>query len=225
MPPCLLLTAREAPKGAPDRSAGSRLGEADIWLCRVLKPPRETRAWDRTPLGPKTASQVRRAARAGREGFGKALASSRNQRYRRCTGRLNATQPGVICRQPSVHTWIGPHVQANRRRVATPHFIHKKGVKFPLTPWSYLGKRARSEARIRWRAAQITLIRSGARCCALQHSRVYLAGLRGGRLPRSRPRRRHQAPRLHPMRASRVTSFIPVSSWIWIKPLPFAPSP
>ena len=172
MPPCLLLTAREAPKGAPDRSAGSRLGEADIWLCRALRPSRETRAWDRTPLGPKTAPHIRRAARAGSEGFGKALASSRNQRYRRCTGRLNATQPGVICRQPSVHTWIGSHVQANRRQVATPHFIHKKGVKFPLTPWSYLGKRARSEARIRWRAAQITLIRSGAGCCALQHLHV-----------------------------------------------------
>jgi hypothetical protein len=129
-------------------------------------------------LGPdatraKTAPQVRRAARAGREGFGKALASSsHNRRYRRCTGRLNATQPGVICRQPSVHTWIGPPVQASRRRVATPHFIHKKGVKFPLTPWSYLGKRARSEARIRWRAAQITLIRSDAGCCALQHLHV-----------------------------------------------------
>ena len=185
MPPCLLLTARKAPKGAPDRSAGSRLGEADIWLCRVLRPSRETRAWDRTPLGPETAPQVRRAARAGREGFGKALASSHNQRCRRCTGRLNATQPGVICRQPSVHTWIGPHAQANRRRLATPHFIHKKDVKFPLTPWSYLGKRARSEARIRWRAAQITIIRSGAGCCALQHWRACFAGLRWERLPRS----------------------------------------
>jgi len=40
------------------------------------------------PLGPETAPLIRRAARAGREGFGKALASSRNRRYRRCTGRL-----------------------------------------------------------------------------------------------------------------------------------------
>src|SRR5664279_2513764 len=63
MPRCLLLTARVVPIGTPDRSAGARLGEADIWLCRVLKPSRETRAWDRTPLGPKTASLVRRALR------------------------------------------------------------------------------------------------------------------------------------------------------------------
>jgi hypothetical protein len=172
MPPCLLLTAR----GGAERHARS--------ICRLppggsgylAMPCLETVPGNKS-LGPdatraKTAPQVRRAARAGREGFGKALASSHNRRYRRCTGRLNATQPGVICRQPSVHTWIGPPVQASRRRVATPHFIHKKGVKFPLTPWSYLGKRARSEARIRWRAAQITLIRSDAGCCALQHLHV-----------------------------------------------------
>jgi hypothetical protein len=223
MPPCLLLTARVAPIGTPDRSAGSRLGEADIWLCRVLKPSRETRAWDRTPLGPKTASWSA-AHCAGREGIGKTLAPSGIRRYPRCTGRLNATQPGVICRQPSVHTWIGLPAQAKRRRLATPGFIHKKDVKFPLTPWSYLGKKARSEARIRWRAAQITLIRSVACCCAPQHWRACFALSGAEPRPKSQRPPCHQALRLHPTRAWQGTSFIRVSSWIWIKPSRFAPS-
>jgi len=57
------------------------------------------------------------------------------RRFRRCTGRLNATQPGVNGRQHPVHTWIERSVQGKRRGAATVAFIHEKHIKMPLTLW------------------------------------------------------------------------------------------
>src|SRR2546423_512739 len=68
--------------------------------------------------------------------------------FRRCTGRLNATQPGVFSRQPLVHTGIGTCVQGNcrgrqgnRRSPATLRLIRQKCLKLQLTLWFYCGKR------------------------------------------------------------------------------------
>src|ERR1039457_2132169 len=56
-------------------------------------------------LGPDAARARNRlslsAARcAGRGGIGKTLESPRFRRFRRCTGRLNTTQPGVLAVSP-----------------------------------------------------------------------------------------------------------------------------
>ena len=55
--------------------------------------------WDRTPLGLETALLISRALRwlwRDRKDAG----VSKIWRFRRCTGRLNATQPGVLAVSP-----------------------------------------------------------------------------------------------------------------------------
>jgi hypothetical protein len=47
-------------------------------------------------LGQGTVPLCGRAVRAGSGRVGRTLESSKKRRFRRCTGRLNATQPGVI---------------------------------------------------------------------------------------------------------------------------------
>src|SRR5438045_9084016 len=67
--------------------------------------------------------------------------------FRRCSGRLNATQPGVFSRQPLVHTGIGTCVQGNCKvdkasgGPATLCPIRQKYLKLQLTLWFYCGKR------------------------------------------------------------------------------------
>src|SRR5258708_9709702 len=108
---------------------------------------------------------------------------------------------GSISRQPPVHTWIGPLVQGKRRSMATLDLIRHSCVKLRLTLWSYCGKEGCSEARIRWRAAQIIVFCWDARYCALQHCLVLTPQLsvrrRGSR--RARPQRRiFPSPRMPP---------------------------
>src|SRR5262249_39358543 len=72
---------------------------------------------------------------------GKTLESPEFGGFRRCTGRLNATQPGVIAVSTPVHTWIGRVVQGKRLCPATVMLIHELHVRVRLTLWFYCGKR------------------------------------------------------------------------------------
>src|ERR1700752_3656580 len=56
--------------------------------------------WDRTPLGLETATPCQPRAALAVEGSEGRWNLKRVQRFRRCTGRLNATQPGVLAVSP-----------------------------------------------------------------------------------------------------------------------------
>ena len=99
-------------------------------------------------LGPDAARARNRppcsAARcAGWGGIGKTLESPRESRFRRCTGRLNATQPGVLAVSPPYIRGLAGRVQGKRRRAdATLTVIHRSALSCRLTLWFYCGKRA-----------------------------------------------------------------------------------
>src|SRR5882757_9676920 len=82
-------------KCSPEITCGPRPG-SDIGVGRLSKPVLERDAWDRTPLGLKTALIAGRAARAGSEEGTENAGISKTTRFHRCTGRLNATQPRVL---------------------------------------------------------------------------------------------------------------------------------
>src|ERR1700761_3907688 len=66
-----------------------------------LKPSLEQDGnWDRTPLGLETATPCQPRAALAVEGSEGRWNLKRVQRFRRCTGRLNATQPGVLAVSP-----------------------------------------------------------------------------------------------------------------------------
>jgi hypothetical protein len=127
---CLMLKARSR------RSARLLIGyrphpRSGIKLCRVWRGARAFR-WNSPENRPRSACKSvsrssGRAVRAGQkmERNGHALETpgvrlSRTRRFRRCTGRLNATQLAVsISLQPLVHTWIGGSVQGRRHGGAT----------------------------------------------------------------------------------------------------------
>jgi hypothetical protein len=74
----------------------------------------------------------------------KTLASpDRIRRFRRCTGRLNATQPEILAISSPLHTWIGLPVQGSVSGRQHRCLIHSLYIKLPLTLWSYSGKRGR----------------------------------------------------------------------------------
>src|ERR1700730_2900381 len=97
-------------------------------------------------LGPDAARARNRrslsAARcAGCGGIGKTLESPKFRRLRRCTGRLNATQPGVLAVSP---IYIRRLAAARKGSVAARQHLALFGEQFKLqlTLWSYCGKRA-----------------------------------------------------------------------------------
>src|SRR5262249_35581170 len=108
-------------------------------------------AWDRAPLGLRNRPSYRRAVSRWRWEGRKTLESPQKGRFRRCTGRLNATQPGVIGHQHPIHTWIGPLAQANPSRPGNSHSYsqnaHEDAVKKPLTLQFYWARKGASEAR------------------------------------------------------------------------------
>ena len=55
--------------------------------------------WDRTPLGLETVTPCQPRAALAVERIGKTLEAPK-WKFRRCTGRLNATQPGVLAVSP-----------------------------------------------------------------------------------------------------------------------------
>ena len=98
-------------------------------------------------LGPDAARARNRrslsAARcAGCGGIGKTLESPKFRRFRRCTGRLNATQPGVLAVSPLYIRGLAACVQGKRRCAATLRLIRRNSLKLRLTLWFYCGKRA-----------------------------------------------------------------------------------
>jgi hypothetical protein len=56
--------------------------------------------WDRTPLGLETAAPCQPRAALAVEGSEGRWNLRIVRRFRRCTGRLNATQPGVLAVSP-----------------------------------------------------------------------------------------------------------------------------
>ena len=60
-----------------------------------------------TPLGLETALRCQPRAALAYGGIGKTLEFSDVREFRRCTGRLNATQPGVIAVSPSYIRGLG----------------------------------------------------------------------------------------------------------------------
>ena len=102
IPPCLFA---KSPGAAPRVCAGNRIsGPIRVQITGSI-------AFQTVPgaeryLGPDAARARNRhsvsAARcAGRGGIGKDAGSFKVRRIRRCTGRLNATQPGVLAFSPS----------------------------------------------------------------------------------------------------------------------------
>src|SRR6476659_4918269 len=65
----------------------------------LKRPWNKMVTWDRTPLGLKTAAPCQPRAALAVEGR-KDAGIFCTRRFRRCTGRLNATQPGVLAVSP-----------------------------------------------------------------------------------------------------------------------------
>jgi hypothetical protein len=68
---------------------------------------------DRTPLGLETATPCRPRAALAVEGIGKTLEFPKFGRFRRCTGRLNATQPGVLAVSPLYIRGLGANCKGS----------------------------------------------------------------------------------------------------------------
>jgi hypothetical protein len=98
--------------------------------------------WDRTPPGLEPPLRVSRARRwPGRDREGRRFL--RLRRFRRCTGRLNATQPGVLAVSTSYIRGLGAPCKgsarepaAGRRSTATVGPFHRLALKVRLTLWS-----------------------------------------------------------------------------------------
>src|SRR3569832_2092993 len=96
------LGSRTAPLGLRGRVTG-RVAVKTVPDTRLV-------AGDRLPAGACPAPPRRRAPRwTKRETENAGI--PKPWEFRRCTGRLNATQPEIIGRQHSVHTRNGPLVQ------------------------------------------------------------------------------------------------------------------
>src|SRR5580704_4543048 len=98
-------------------------------------------------LGPDAARAGNRrsgsAARcAGCGGIGKTLESPRFRRFRRCTGRLNATQPGVLAVSPLYIRGLGPPRKGSVASRQHTDLIGGEHVKLQLTLRFYCGKTA-----------------------------------------------------------------------------------
>src|SRR5579862_2811657 len=82
------------------RSSHTGLCSPDNRLCRVgSRPWNKMVTWNRTPPGLKTAAPCRPRAALAVEGSERRW-NLPEGRFRRCTGRLNATQPGVLTVSP-----------------------------------------------------------------------------------------------------------------------------
>src|SRR5450756_1379496 len=73
--------------------------------CLKYRPGNKMVTWDRTPLGLETATPWQPRAALAVEGSERRWnlqnsGISRIRKFRRCTGRLNATQPGVLAVSP-----------------------------------------------------------------------------------------------------------------------------
>src|SRR3990170_9148892 len=71
-----------------------------------------------TPLGLETALHFQPRAAVACGGIGKTLESSGFREFRRCTGRLNATQPGVLAVSPSYIRGLGSRCKGSEGGVA-----------------------------------------------------------------------------------------------------------
>src|SRR3954471_12109006 len=95
--------------------------------------------WDRTPPGLEPPLRVSRARRwPGRDREGRRFL--RLRRFRRCTGKLNATQPGVLAVSTSYIRGLGAGCKGSamepipgRRRAATLDPFHRIAFKVQLT--------------------------------------------------------------------------------------------
>src|SRR6202043_4178808 len=113
-------------------------------------------AWDRTPLGLETAAPCRPRAALAVEGSERRW-NLLYRRFRRCTGRLNATQPGVLAVSPLYIRGLGSACKGSVAARQQSAFIRRWNIKLRLTLWFYCGKRAARRLGIRWRAAQNTV--------------------------------------------------------------------
>src|ERR1700753_1221801 len=110
--------------------------------------------WDRTPLGLDRRS-VSAARCAGCGGIGKTLEAPRFRGFRRCTGRLNATQPGVLAVSPSYIRGMTARRKGRRREqegkracAATGPVVLEGFLKCRLTVGFYCVNRAARRHRI-----------------------------------------------------------------------------
>jgi len=99
------------------KSPANPLAGSDIGVRRCSNRPWNKMGWTERRSGWKPSLLAGRAARAGSEGGPENAGISKIGRSHRCTGRLNATQPGVIVvstpyirglrprRKPSVAGW------------------------------------------------------------------------------------------------------------------------
>ena len=175
----LSLKARHGAK-APTGHRISRPCGPDNRLCRVCSCP-----WNKMVTGTGRRSGLRpsllvsRALRWPRRDR-KDAGNFGARRFRRCTGRLNATQPGVLTVSSFYIRGIGLGCKERRGR-ATPRLIRLPKLKGRLTLWFYASKRLLGGTN-RWRAAQIILFCLDRRYCAPQHSCVPgIRRLGGGR--------------------------------------------
>src|ERR1700738_2496368 len=76
--------------------------------------------WDRTPLGLETAAPCEPRAALAVEGSERRWNPRKFRRFRRCTGRLNATQPGVLAVSPLYIRGLAAACKG-RTREPSPH--------------------------------------------------------------------------------------------------------
>ena len=104
----------------------------DNRFCRVRSRPwNKMVTWDRTPLGLETAAPCQPRAALASEGSERRW-NSQIREFRRCTGRLNATQPGVLAVSPLYIRGLGPGCKGSllrRRGAATLCLIRQNCVK------------------------------------------------------------------------------------------------
>jgi hypothetical protein len=97
-PPCLSLKARRGARALAGHSHIGPVGRISV-LSYLSAGPGIRCPWDRTPLGVETAAPYQPRAALAAEGS-EIRRNLLNLRFRRCTGRLNATQPGVLAVSP-----------------------------------------------------------------------------------------------------------------------------
>ena len=142
MPPCLSLKARRGAEALAGHRISGPVGR--IIGYAVSEPSLEQDG----NLGPDAARARNRrsvsAARcAGCGGIGKTLESSGIRGFRRCTGRLNATQPGVLAVSPLYIRGLAARVQGRAsQRGNTRALFVASALSSRLTLWFYCGKRA-----------------------------------------------------------------------------------
>ena len=189
-----------------NRSLGSRDRVTGHVAVKTV-PGKRVVTWDRTPLGLETALSARPRAALAVEGIGKTLELP-NLEVRRCTGRLNATQPEV---QPSaLLTYVDWLPLAREASPAGNTRRYSRGLKAPINPAVLLRLRGCSEARIVGEPHKSKVLLG---CALVMRRSIAAFPARPCRLPRTPRPALRPIFRSPPTPGSPATESRPASSW------------